>query len=92
MTEWFEGLSTDEARMERCYWRRVGLVITLAGLAAVLLAPLVACSSAPPVPERFLTAEQDAEMRNVCEPAGCQIVPTPAWVQIEAILRRMGAI
>ena len=40
MTEWFEGRSTDEEQMEKCYWRRVGFVIFLAVVAGLILIPL----------------------------------------------------
>jgi hypothetical protein len=42
MTEWFEGRSVDEQKMERCYWRRVGFVVFLAVLMALVLLPLQA--------------------------------------------------
>lgn len=60
-------------------------------IAALFLFGCPGCASTSS-PERYLTAEQDAEMRNVCDPHGCQVIPYPAWVQIEAILKRMGAI
>ena len=41
-TEWFQGRGTDEEKMERCYWRRVGLAIFLGIALAVILLPLVA--------------------------------------------------
>lgn len=40
--------------------------------------------------ERYLTAEQDAKMREICEPAGCEVVPSPVWQQIERILHGLG--
>ena len=36
-TEWFQGRGTDEEKMERCYWRRVGLAVFLGILAGLLL-------------------------------------------------------
>lgn len=38
--------------------------------------------------ERFLTEEQDAAMRSQCLPAGCRVVPLPAWRQIEQFIRQ----
>jgi hypothetical protein len=52
----------------------------------ILFSALVGCTQPAP---RYLTAEQDAEMRAYCEPAGCEIVPTPMWRQIEQIIRRV---
>lgn len=57
-----------------------------AAFLCVVIICLPGCSS-----PRYLTEEQDDEMRNVCDPHGCQ-VPYPAWVQIEEILKRAGAI
>lgn len=39
--------------------------------------------------DRYLTAEQDAEIRATCEAHGCKVVPSPLWEQIEAWLRSM---
>lgn len=39
--------------------------------------------------DRYLTEEQDAELRKVCEAQGCTMVPTPLWQQIEAWLKAM---
>lgn len=52
-----------------------------------LLALALAAGCAQPA-QRYLTEAQDAEMRATCEPAGCNIVPRPLWVQIEQLLRR----
>lgn len=50
-------------------------------LALALLAPLYGCA------ERYLSKEQDDEMRSLCEQqGGCTVVPTPMWKQIERIL------
>lgn len=40
---------------------------------------------------RFLTEEQDAAMREQCEPAGCAVVPIPLMQQIMQRLRGQGA-
>lgn len=37
--------------------------------------------------DRYLTAEQDEELRQTCEATGCKVVPAPLWEQIEAWLR-----
>jgi len=47
---------------------------------------------APGCADRYLTEEQDAEMRNICETAGCTVIPNPIWFQIRDILKRQGAI
>lgn len=40
------------------------------------------------IPDRYLTPEEDAEMRAVCEHAGgCVLVPGPQW---ELIKRALG--
>lgn len=44
-----------------------------------------------PVPPRFLTAEQDAAMREQCEVTGCAVIPTPLLQQIMQRLRGQGA-
>lgn len=53
---------------------------------------LFGCPGCASTSERFLTEEQDAKMRSICAPAGCEVIPSPIWVEIEAILKRMGAI
>ncbi len=40
--------------------------------------------------ERFLTQEEDDEMRAHCAEHGCAVIPNPAWQQIEQLLRRLG--
>lgn len=52
--EWFEGRSTDERRMERWYWRRVGLLLVIAAALAMIFWPMKA--SADPL-FRMLTPE-----------------------------------
>lgn len=37
--------------------------------------------------DRYLTSEQDKELRGVCETEGCVIVPLPQWRLFEKILR-----
>jgi hypothetical protein len=58
-----------------------GLLALILGLAALT----TGCAA-----ERYLTDEQDAKMREICSTAGCEVVPTPLWQQIEIILRRIG--
>ena len=38
--------------------------------------------------DRYLTAEEDAELRAKCEATNCAIVPMPLWIQIEALIKR----
>lgn len=52
---------------------------------ALLLVALPGCASG-----RFLTQEQDDEMRANCAEHGCAVIPTPVWQQIEQVLRRFG--
>ena len=42
--------------------------------------------------DRYLTAEEDAELRAKCEPhpGHCVAVPYPLWKKIEQLLRMMG--
>ena len=40
--------------------------------------------------ERYLTAQEDAELRAKCEPANCAIVPLKLLKQIEQLIRSMG--
>jgi len=51
-------------------------------LSVFLLALLGACAA-----PRYLTVEQDAEMRESCESAGCVTVPLPIWQKIEQMLQ-----
>jgi len=56
--------------------------------AFVLIVALAGCATPPQ--ERWLTAEEDAEMRAKCEPVGgCAMVPMPLWNQIEKLLRSL---
>ena len=67
---------------------RGGLRIALLLIAAVVATAMLAgCAG-----DRFLTAEQDAEMRANCEPGGCTCVPARQWDQIEQLLRRLGIL
>lgn len=41
---------------------------------------------------RYLTEEQDAQLREVCErQGGCTVLPTPTWNEIRDILRQLAA-
>jgi hypothetical protein len=54
---------------------------------------LTACASpeiVPPEPERFLSQEQDEEIRGRCAVTGCAIVPMPVWRDILRRLRGQG--
>lgn len=55
----------------------------------ILVLLLAGCATTP---ERFLTKEQDDEMRKVCE-SGCITVPVSVWQQIEQFFQQFkGAI
>jgi hypothetical protein len=79
--EWFYGACADERLMERCYWRRIGFVIFAAIAIGMLLLSLGGCAE-----DRWLTKEEDAELREKCEATGCAMVPMPMWDQIKRIL------
>lgn len=51
------------------------------GARLLLILLLSGCAS-----DRYLTKDQDDEMRRSCEPEGCAIVPNPLWKQIEYLL------
>lgn len=68
MTEWFEGRSTDE-QMERCYWRRVGIVLVLAIIAFLILLPLKA--HAEPL---FQTSDDSVTITLHSEPCAIKAV------------------
>lgn len=53
---------------------------------ALLVLLLAGCANG-----RYLTDEEDAELRKNCEPAGCVSVPVPVFNQILQILRAMGS-
>ncbi len=38
---------------------------------------------------RYLTEEQDFDLRESCEKQGCTVVPTPLWNDIREILRQL---
>lgn len=53
---------------------------------------LVLLLSGCAVPDRFLTKEQDDEMRKVCE-EGCVTLPVSVWIQIQQVFQQFkGAI
>jgi hypothetical protein len=51
------------------------------GARLLLCLLLAGCAS-----ERYLSAEEDADMRKACETHGCTIVPTPLWDQLKRAL------
>ena len=53
---------------------------------AFLIILMPGCAS-----DRYLTAEEDAELRQKCEPhpGHCVAVPMPIWLKIEQLLRAM---
>jgi len=54
----------------------------------VLFLLLASCSTSPPVvnESRYLTLEEDQWVREVCEPKGCIVVPSPL---MDMILRSL---
>lgn len=54
--------------------------------AALLVLLLAGCANG-----RYLTEQEDAEMRKNCEATGCVAVPVPVFNQILQILRAMGS-
>jgi hypothetical protein len=56
-------------------------------IAVAVLFGCTGCAS-----ERFLTEEQDAEMKASCEEHGCTVIPNPIWFQMREILKHSGAI
>jgi hypothetical protein len=51
---------------------------------AFMIILMPACAS-----DRYLTADEDAELRAKCEPATCAVIPMPLWIQIEQFIRSM---
>lgn len=56
------------------------------GMVVLLAALLAGCAGAP---ARYLSAEEDAQLRKQCEPHGCAAVPMPIWQKIEQIMRAL---
>lgn len=57
-------------------------------LAFIIFVVMPGCA---PVPQRFLSQEQDTAMREQCEATGCVVVPVPLMQQILNRLRGQGA-
>lgn len=54
-------------------------------LLAFLIILMPACAS-----DRWLTVEEDADLRARCEPhGGCTAIPTPIWLKIEMLLKHL---
>jgi len=53
--------------------------------AVLVLLLLTGCAS-----DRWLSKEEDAEMRKNCEPKGCACMPNDQWRAIEELLKRLG--
>lgn len=73
----------DEAQAKRARLRPMTLVIFV-GLLVAFVIVLGGCAS-----PRYLTEEQDAEIRKVCEPAGCHVMPMPLWREIQQFFRQL---
>jgi hypothetical protein len=57
-------------------------LLCFACLGALLALALPGCAE-----DRWLTKEEDAEMRAACEPVGgCAVIPNPVWKQIQRAL------
>lgn len=41
---------------------------------------------------RYLSAEQDEQMRAHCEPDGCAVIPAQQWEAIEKILQMLRGV
>lgn len=54
----------------------------------LLVMVLLAGCATPPAPSsRYLTEQQDRELREACEqPGGCMIIPYPLWEEIKRLL------
>lgn len=48
---------------------------------AFLCLLLTGCAS-----ERYLTAQEDADLRKACEERGCVIIPSDLWGQVKRLL------
>lgn len=64
------------------WWLWVGAAAGMIALASIL-----GCAT-----ERYLSEEQDAQFKAMCEKDGCQVIPSPAWERIEYILKQLGLI
>jgi hypothetical protein len=64
----------------------VPTALRLLAVCVAILGLLLITACASP---RYLTEKEDADMRKVCEPAGCVTVPAPVWMKIETVLRSM---
>lgn len=61
--------------------RKLGMIVLILG---ILLPTLAGCAT-----DRFLTQEQDDQMREQCQ-LGCKVIPGPIWNQIIQRLRGQG--
>lgn len=76
--EWFEGHSVDQPPrltvLPCLFWAALAF--------AMILTPLLyGCAE-----DRYLSKDEDQEMRETCTPHGCMIIPAPVWKQIERAL------
>lgn len=83
-----------EIHPERSGQERKPLLIipALIWLGIVIATIVIALQLSGCAAERFMTQEQDDEMRANCSEHGCTVIPNPVWQQIEAILKRSGAL
>ncbi len=57
-------------------------------LILLALLSLAACESPPQSDGRYLTAEEDANLRASCEPAGgCAMIPLPDFQKLMTLLK-----
>jgi hypothetical protein len=57
-------------------------------LVFVLLILMTGCAQ----PERYLIAEQDAQMRQNCEQDGCVVIPETVFQEMVRRMRQFGAL
>jgi hypothetical protein len=57
-------------------------------LVLLLLILMTGCAQ----PERYLTAEQDAQMRQNCEQDGCVVIPETVFQEMVRRMRQFGAL
>jgi hypothetical protein len=59
---------------------------------ALVLILLLIMSGCAPQPDRYLTAEQDAQMRENCERDGCVVIPETVFQEMVRRMRQFGAL
>lgn len=75
-------LRSPQAREERAAIRPFAIIAVVLSLVAAVVI-FAGCTP------RYLTAEQEEQIRKQCEPAGCRIIPLPLWRDIIETIRGM---